>query len=493
MSKRLKVIVSIVIILMLVASNCIFNSSDCNAAAAGERIDEDSKTVTLYVVPYDNVNADEAIPCSTAINISGEFKYNFYSELSEKSSGKKLYIKDKTVAGVTYHFKATLKSYENREIIKDFKFNVFNSVDRNDSSIFSNIKVYSPSDYQVNFECDVVFKAKPVLNLGTCNLHFAKEGGSLKSSDSRFEDIGWFLSYQVNRGLVKIYEFDENMLDYDLDKDGTYDIRYSRNGESAELYPLETSSIKGAYSLNELEERIQNLEYNYELYYEKYVFDFSPYTPPTNDDNNSGNNSNTANNTNNNTNNNSNNTNNNSNNTNKNTSNNTNNNNSNKNNNNSSDSTGNNADNNSSKSTYENEWVNGQWYGTNGDISYTAQGSWKSDSKGWWFEDTSGWYPQSQWQKIDGKWYYFTANGYMDYSEYRDGYWLGSDGALVDGYYGEWKSDSTGWWFEDQSGWYPISQWGWINGNCYYFKSNGYMATSEYIDGCWVNASGVWE
>ena len=78
MSKRLKVIVSIVIILMLVASNCIFNSSDCNAAAAGERIDEDSKTVTLYVVPYDNVNADEAIPCSTAINISGEFKYNIF-------------------------------------------------------------------------------------------------------------------------------------------------------------------------------------------------------------------------------------------------------------------------------------------------------------------------------------------------------------------------------------------------------------------------------
>jgi len=143
--------------------------------------------------------------------------------------------------------------------------------------------------------------------------------------------------------------------------------------------------------------------------------------------------------------------------------------------------------------TYENEWVNGQWYGANGDTSYTALGSWKSNSKGWWFEDTSGWYPQSQWQKIDGKWYYFTANGYMDYSEYRDGYWLGSDGALVDGYYGEWKSDSTGWWFEDQSGWYPISQWVWINGNCYYFKSNGYMATSEYIDGCWVNASGVWE
>ncbi|MBP3808525.1 MAG: hypothetical protein ILA13_09085 [Eubacterium sp.] len=127
------------------------------------------------------------------------------------------------------------------------------------------------------------------------------------------------------------------------------------------------------------------------------------------------------------------------------------------------------------KSTYSNEWVNGQWYGNDGDNSYTAQGSWKSDSKGWWFEDTSGWYPQSQWQKIDGKWYYFTSDGYMDYSEYRDGCWLGSDGAWVEDFAGgTWHKDSKGWWFED-NGWYPNNQYLWINGSKYWFDASGYL------------------
>ena len=129
----------------------------------------------------------------------------------------------------------------------------------------------------------------------------------------------------------------------------------------------------------------------------------------------------------------------------------------------------------SSAVNYSNEWVNGQWYGSNGDTSYTAQGSWKANSSGWWFEDTAGWYPQNQWVKIDGKWYYFLDSGYMDYSEYRDGYWLGSDGAWVEGYQnGTWHVDSTGWWFED-NGWYPSNQYLWINGSKYWFNSKGYM------------------
>ena len=128
-----------------------------------------------------------------------------------------------------------------------------------------------------------------------------------------------------------------------------------------------------------------------------------------------------------------------------------------------------------SKSTkYSSEWVNGKWYNADGTQTYQGTLEWKCNSTGWWVEDTTGWYPVSQWQKIDGKWYYFLDSGYMDYSEYRDGYWLGSDGALVDGYYGQWKSDSKGWWFEDTSGWYPQSQYLWIDGTSYYFGADGY-------------------
>lgn len=155
------------------------------------------------------------------------------------------------------------------------------------------------------------------------------------------------------------------------------------------------------------------------------------------------------------------------------------------------DSSGNNGSKDDNK--YSNEWINGQWYDANGKADYSYKGSWKSDATGWWFEDEKGWYPAAQWLKIDGKWYYFCADGYMDYSEYRDGCWLGDDGAWVEEYYGgHWMNDATGWWYEDASGWYPVSKWVWIDGSCYYFGSDGYMATSTYIDGCWVGVDGAW-
>ena len=142
---------------------------------------------------------------------------------------------------------------------------------------------------------------------------------------------------------------------------------------------------------------------------------------------------------------------------------------------------------------YQNEWVDGRWYDEFGNCSYDGTLSWKHNETGWWVEDSNGWYPQNLWQKIDGKWYFFLWSGYMDYSEYRDGCWLGDDGAWVEEYAGgHWMSDSTGWWYEDNSGWYPVSKWLWIDGSCYYFEASGYMATSKYVDGCWVGADGAW-
>ena len=126
---------------------------------------------------------------------------------------------------------------------------------------------------------------------------------------------------------------------------------------------------------------------------------------------------------------------------------------------------------------YSNEWVDGKWYNADGVCDYAGILTWKCNSTGWWVEDSEGWYPVSQWQKIDGKWYYFTETGYMDYSEYRDGCWLGSDGAWVEEYYGgHWCSDSTGWWYEDSAGWYPHDQYLWIDGVQYWFNSAGYWA-----------------
>ena len=122
----------------------------------------------------------------------------------------------------------------------------------------------------------------------------------------------------------------------------------------------------------------------------------------------------------------------------------------------------------------QNEWVDGKWYDADGKQTYSGTMSWKSNDKGWWIEDSEGWYPVSQWQKIDGKWYYFTADGYMDYSEYRDGYWLQADGSWDEvSSNGRWCQDSTGWWYEDD-GWYPKNQNLWIDGVKYYFNAEGY-------------------
>ncbi len=126
------------------------------------------------------------------------------------------------------------------------------------------------------------------------------------------------------------------------------------------------------------------------------------------------------------------------------------------------------------KTNPSNEWVDGKWYNEDGTQDYGAKAVWKNDANGWWLEDENGWYPKSQWQKIDGKWYYFTADGYMDYSEYRDGYWLGSDGAWVEDYYGgQWMHGASGWWYMDASGWFPTNQYLWIDGVQYWFDANG--------------------
>ena len=142
---------------------------------------------------------------------------------------------------------------------------------------------------------------------------------------------------------------------------------------------------------------------------------------------------------------------------------------------------------------YSNEWVNGKWYDEQGYQNYDALLRWRHNVHGWWLEDTKGWYPVNQWVKVDGKWYYFTETGYMDYSEYRDGCWLGDDGAWIEAYKnGSWKgNDSIGWWYEDD-GWCPSDKWLWIDGKCYYFKSSGYMAYSEYVGDYWLSSDGSW-
>ena len=117
--------------------------------------------------------------------------------------------------------------------------------------------------------------------------------------------------------------------------------------------------------------------------------------------------------------------------------------------------------------------------------------TWKGGDGKWWVEDKSGNYPVSQWLQLDENWYYFDSNGYMASSQWIGGWWINDDGTCTYSGVGSWKSDSTGWWYEDSTGWYPNSQWQMIDGNWYYFKANGYMASNEYVGNWWCGADGI--
>lgn len=63
---------------------------------------------------------------------------------------------------------------------------------------------------------------------------------------------------------------------------------------------------------------------------------------------------------------------------------------------------------------------------------------------------------------------------------------------------GQWKEDTTGWWWLEDDGTYPQNTWKWLDGNgdgiaeCYYFDSEGYMASGTSVEGYQVDASGRW-
>jgi len=142
---------------------------------------------------------------------------------------------------------------------------------------------------------------------------------------------------------------------------------------------------------------------------------------------------------------------------------------------------------------YRNEWWGNRWYNADGTQTYAPLGSWKHNAKGYWFGDTSGWYAKNCWQKINGKSYYFAADGYMEIDCYRSGYYLTKSGAYDGKGKAAWQHNSTGWWYKLPDGTYLKNTWAVIDGKWYYFKSNGYAAANEWVKGYyWINANMTW-
>ena len=136
-----------------------------------------------------------------------------------------------------------------------------------------------------------------------------------------------------------------------------------------------------------------------------------------------------------------------------------------------------------------------------------SRAHWAQDSKGWKYILSDGSAATNCWQKINGKWYRFGADGYMLSGEIALGgahYLLGgpSDGAMVTGwvwrngawyYYGgpDDGAMKTGWAYD--GGWYYLGndgrmRTGWVQVDSvwYWLNGSGRMATG------WLNLGGTW-
>ena len=123
---------------------------------------------------------------------------------------------------------------------------------------------------------------------------------------------------------------------------------------------------------------------------------------------------------------------------------------------------------------------------------------WMSSGGKWWYRHSDGSYTTSNWEWINGKWYYFDASGWMMTGWQKVGnewYYLYSNGVMAaDSWIGENYVDATGiwrpeilkekwissgekWWYRHSDGSYTALNWKKIDGKWYYFDASGWMVT----------------
>lgn len=123
----------------------------------------------------------------------------------------------------------------------------------------------------------------------------------------------------------------------------------------------------------------------------------------------------------------------------------------------------------------------------NSTLDKSANGTWIKQGNQWWYQHADGSYTSNGWEQIDGKWYKFDQNGWMQSG------WQ------------PWGTDSTG-----QTAWYYMGDPNdgsmkastWVkgkNGEYYFVDHTGVMARNGYVKSVnsglyyWVNGDGVWE
>ena len=140
-----------------------------------------------------------------------------------------------------------------------------------------------------------------------------------------------------------------------------------------------------------------------------------------------------------------------------------------------------------------NEWVFDahyqSWFYIKADANY-AENEWLKQGDDYFYLKSGGYMAKSEWVEDKGAFYYLDQNGKMKRNAWVGTSYVGATGAKV---IEDWVYDSQydAWFYIKADGQHAEKEWLQIKGKDYYFKSGGYLLTSQWIEQAYVSASGA--
>ena len=140
-----------------------------------------------------------------------------------------------------------------------------------------------------------------------------------------------------------------------------------------------------------------------------------------------------------------------------------------------------------------NEWIFDahyqSWFYIKEDANY-AENEWLKQGDDYFYLKSGGYMAKSEWIEDKGAFYYLDQNGKLKRNAWLGASYVGATGAKV---IEDWVYDSQydAWFYIKADGQHAEKEWLPIKGKDYYFKSGGYLLTSQWIDQAYVNASGA--
>ena len=140
-----------------------------------------------------------------------------------------------------------------------------------------------------------------------------------------------------------------------------------------------------------------------------------------------------------------------------------------------------------------NEWIFDahyqSWFYIKEDANY-AENEWLKQGDDYFYLKSGGYMAKSEWIEDKVVLYYLDQDGKMKRNAWVGTSYVGATGAKV---IEDWVYDSQydAWFYIKADGQHAEKEWLQIKGKDYYFKSGGYLLTSQWIDQAYVNASGA--